>query len=171
MIIKSESTRATPPLNFYLLFLFSDANVILNLGSPRRTFLDQIGQVLKKGQVQSIRIRRACMRNLMKVEEAKGVCKDRSKWKEVISAYPNGKRAYVRILNPKYVPTLLCFWDKNRVSIVLIEDWLYDWLYVNIHKHRSRCIPEVVAETSQIFLRDAHVLPKLLSHEDRHDKW
>jgi hypothetical protein len=34
--------------------------------------------------------RRACMRNLMTVEEAKDVCKDRSKWKEVISAYPKG---------------------------------------------------------------------------------
>jgi hypothetical protein len=33
------------------------------------------------------------MRNLMTVEEAKGVYKDRSKWKEVISAYPKGKRA------------------------------------------------------------------------------
>jgi hypothetical protein len=31
------------------------------------------------------------MRNLMTVE-AKGVCKDPSKWKEVTSAYPNGKR-------------------------------------------------------------------------------
>jgi hypothetical protein len=29
----------------------------------------------------------------MTVEEAKDVCKDRSKWKEVISAYPKGKRA------------------------------------------------------------------------------
>jgi hypothetical protein len=29
----------------------------------------------------------------MTVEEAKGVCKDRRKWKEVISAYPKGKRA------------------------------------------------------------------------------
>jgi hypothetical protein len=45
----------------------------------------------EKGQVKSTRNRRTCMRNLMKVQEAKGVCKDRSKWKEVISAYPNGK--------------------------------------------------------------------------------
>jgi hypothetical protein len=30
---------------------------------------------------------------LMKVQEAKGVCKDRSKWKELTSAYPKGKRA------------------------------------------------------------------------------
>jgi hypothetical protein len=30
----------------------------------------------------------------MTVEEAKGGCKDRSKWKEVISAYPKWKRAW-----------------------------------------------------------------------------
>jgi hypothetical protein len=62
-------------------------------GKLRRTFLDQIEEVLEKDQVMSIRNQRACMRNLMTVEEAKGVCKDRSKWKKVISAYPKGKRA------------------------------------------------------------------------------
>jgi hypothetical protein len=38
----------------------------------RRTFLDRIGEVL-------------LMRNLMKVEEMNGVCKDCSKWQEIIS--------------------------------------------------------------------------------------
>jgi hypothetical protein len=47
-------------------------------------------EVFEKGQVKSTRNRLACMRNSMKMEEAKGVCKDRSKWKEVISAYPKG---------------------------------------------------------------------------------
>jgi hypothetical protein len=36
-------------------------------------------EVLEKGQVKSTRNRRACMRNLMTVEETKGVCKDHSK--------------------------------------------------------------------------------------------
>jgi hypothetical protein len=72
-----------------------EADVGGNAGSgrPGRLFLDQIGEVLEKSQVKSTRNRRACMRNLMKVQEAKGVCKDRSMWKEVMSAYSNGKRA------------------------------------------------------------------------------
>jgi hypothetical protein len=42
-------------------------------GILRRTFLDQIGEVLEKDQVRSTQNRRACMRNLMTVEEAKGL--------------------------------------------------------------------------------------------------
>jgi hypothetical protein len=35
-----------------------------------------------------------------------------------------------------------------------------------IHTYHSRFIPEGVAEVSQIFLRDSHVLPKLVSYEE-----
>jgi hypothetical protein len=41
-----------------------------------------------------------------------------------------------------------------------------------IHTYHSRFIPEEVAEAFQKFLRDAHVLPKLLSYEEYCiDRW
>ena len=40
-------------------------------------------------QVRSTRNRRACMN----VDEARGLCMDRSRWRSVISAYPHGKKA------------------------------------------------------------------------------
>jgi hypothetical protein len=38
--------------------------------------------------------------------------------------------------------------------------------FIHIHTYHSRFIPEGVAEASQIFLRDTHVLPKLVSYEE-----
>jgi hypothetical protein len=45
--------------------------------------------------------------------------------------------------------------------------------YTYIHTYHSRFIPGGVAEVSQIFLRDTHVLPKLVSYEEhcRRDRW
>jgi hypothetical protein len=37
--------------------------------------------------------------------------------------------------------------------------------FTYIHTYQSRFIPEGIAEASQIFLRDTHVLPKLFSYK------
>jgi hypothetical protein len=39
------------------------------------------------------------------------------------------------------------------------------YLPIEINAYHSRCISEGVAEISQIFLRETHILPKLLSYE------
>jgi hypothetical protein len=44
---------------------------------------------------------------------------------------------------------------------------LYEHYNTYIHTYHSRFIPEGVAELSQIFPRDTHVLPKLVSYEER----
>jgi hypothetical protein len=50
---------------------------------------------------------------------------------------------------------------------------LHTYIHTYIHAYHSRFIPKGVAEVSQIFLRDTHVLPKLVSHEEhcRRDRW
>ena len=57
------------------------------------TLTSPMGEVLQKGQVRSTLTRRACMIRCMNVDEARGVCKDRSRWRSVVSAYHHGKKA------------------------------------------------------------------------------
>ena len=60
---------------------------------PLTSALPDLSLVLQKGQVRSTRNRRACMIRCTNVDEARGVCKDRSRWRCVVSTYPHGKKA------------------------------------------------------------------------------
>ncbi|GBP63617.1 hypothetical protein EVAR_54446_1 [Eumeta japonica] len=44
------------------------------------------------GQSLSTRNRRAYMKRLMNVNEARDICEDRNMWKPIVSAYPSGSR-------------------------------------------------------------------------------
>ena len=59
------------------------------------SYIDLIGEVLQKGQVRSSLIR------CINVDEARRVCKDRSRRRSLVSAYPHSKRRefmYVRMV-------------------------------------------------------------------------
>ena len=56
-----------------------------------------IGGILKKGQMRSTHNWRACMVRCMNVDEARGICKDHSRWRSVVSAYPHGRKEWVYI--------------------------------------------------------------------------
>jgi hypothetical protein len=60
-------------------------------------------------------------------------------------------------------------WNVKRLRFA----WLERWSGFYIDTYHSRFIPEGVAEVSQIFLRDTHVLLKLVSYEEHcgHDRW
>jgi hypothetical protein len=67
-------------------------------------------------------------------------------------------QALIKYINKRYPFLLNC-----RLQI----------LFTYIHTYQSRFSPEGIAKASQIFLRDVHVLPKLLSYLEyyRRDRW
>jgi hypothetical protein len=68
--------------------------------------------------------------------------------------------------------TILIITRCSFARVILMT--LYMLYYIGpLHTYHSRSIPEDVAEASQIFLQDAHVLPILLSYEEdyRRDRW
>ncbi|GBP88489.1 hypothetical protein EVAR_64922_1 [Eumeta japonica] len=57
-------------------------------GRSRKSYAGHIGGIITKGQIQSTRNRRVYMKRLKDVSEAGEICKDRTMWKSVVSAYP-----------------------------------------------------------------------------------
>jgi hypothetical protein len=75
-----------------LLFIYRIKNRAKRMGKrrrgrPRMGWVEGIENILKEG-VRSTKYRRACMRACMRVEEVKDVCRDRVKWRSILSAYP-----------------------------------------------------------------------------------
>ena len=63
-------------------------------GRPRLTFENTVSKMMEAGHVKSMRnLRRACMKWLMTLDEAKEVCRDRSIWHPVLSHYPVSDKA------------------------------------------------------------------------------
>ena len=60
---------------------------------PRLTFENTVSKILEEGHVKSMRTRRAYMKRLMTVDEAKEVCRDRSVWRSDLSDYPARDKA------------------------------------------------------------------------------
>jgi hypothetical protein len=53
----------------------------------------------------------------------------------------------------------------NGYSLMFVDVISVAFKDVVMHTYHSRFIPERIAEASQIFLRDAQVLPQLFSYE------
>ena len=60
-----------------------------NWGRPRLTFKNTVSKILEEGHVKNMWTpRRACMKRLMTVDEAKEICRDRTVWRSILSDYP-----------------------------------------------------------------------------------
>ena len=63
-------------------------------GRPQLTVENTVSKILGEGHVKSMRTpRRACMKRLMTVDEAKEVRRHRSVWRYVLSDYPARDKA------------------------------------------------------------------------------
>jgi hypothetical protein len=75
-------------------------------------------------------------------------------------------KIYCIFFNPLLNSLQKC--DQSMFFFAVVKMWHFSENTVCIHTftYHSRFIPEKVAEASQIFLRDALVLPRLLSYEE-----
>ncbi|GBP56636.1 hypothetical protein EVAR_33268_1 [Eumeta japonica] len=85
---------------------------------PIKSYADHIGGVLKKGQIRSINNRRARMKRLVDVSEARQICKGRAVWKSVVSAYPTKIGVLESIILERPEPTALVFKPPIRLFAI-----------------------------------------------------
>jgi hypothetical protein len=61
-------------------------------GRPKDSWLVVVDKCLKNRNVRSTKCKRKCQKNIMSVEEASGVCKDRVKWRAICRGGKNEGR-------------------------------------------------------------------------------
>lgn len=76
------------------IIVTGNTNYFNTYNTRRQTYHDQIQDVPKKGQVQDL-YRRAPKKAMKRVDEMKNVCRDYSKWKALVSVYPDRKHEYI----------------------------------------------------------------------------
>ena len=55
-------------------------------GRQRKSWLNVVDEILKEGNVRSLKNRRACQKRCMNVNEAKAVCRDRLAWRKIVKS-------------------------------------------------------------------------------------
>jgi hypothetical protein len=60
-------------------------------GRLKNSWLGVVEKCLKSKNVRSIKCKRKCQKNIMSVNEASGVCKDRAKWRAICGGKNKGR--------------------------------------------------------------------------------
>ena len=112
-------------LHFLKCIVFHNTWMLLSRKLSKSEILELLinSQIFSK--VKSVaRNRRAFMLWCMNVDEARGACKDRSRWRSSFSAYPRGQKAWVYVCMIKFVTIIfiLFIYLKGSPTIINTKD-------------------------------------------------
>jgi hypothetical protein len=72
--------------------------IVRGRGGPKDSWMVVVDKFSKNKIVRSTKCKTKSQKNIMGVEEASGVCKDRFKWRSICRGWKNEGRYYVMLL-------------------------------------------------------------------------